>query len=266
MLTITSAQNPRVKAAVRLRESRARRKQGLFLIDGAREISRAIDAGVEIDEAFLCAELCTSVERQTAARRAGDAARRSYLVTPDVFSKLAFGHRAEGTVAVAVTRPRTLQDLVIGAAPLVAIVEGVEKPGNFGAILRSADAAGVSAVIAADGGHDLFNPNTIRASLGAIFALPVCEARSVETRDWLRMNGIAMYAAYVGGGVAYTSVDYRRPAAFVLGSEAEGLSDTWRTEDVTQIELPMRGVVDSLNVSTAAAILFYEALRQRLAT
>ncbi|MBW3599707.1 MAG: RNA methyltransferase [Planctomycetes bacterium] len=262
---ITSVQNPRIKAAARLRDSRARRKAGRFLIDGAREISRAIGAGVTVHEAFICPELCDSPERQEAARLAEESAAETFHVTPAVFAKLAFGDREEGTVLVAATPQRTLADLQLPANPLIAVLEGVEKPGNFGAVLRTADAAGVSAVIAADGSHDVYNPNVIRASLGAVFTLPVCAADSSTTLDRLRSQRIAIYAARVGAGRLYTDADFRGPAAIILGSEAHGLSEVWRGDDITSIELPMHGVVDSLNVSAAAAVLVYEALRQRTA-
>lgn len=262
-LTITSTQNPRLKAAARLRDAKTRRKTGRFLIDGAREISRAIEAGVEIAEAFVCPELCDTAERQETVRRVCEAARECFHVSPAAFAKLAFGERAEGVVAVGVTPQRTLADVRLPDNPFVAVVEGVEKPGNLGAILRTADAAGVSAVIAADSGSDLYNPNAIRASLGAIFTLPVCSAESREVRTWLREQRIPIYAARVGGGKLYTQVDFSGPAAIVLGSESQGLSELWRGDDVTNVELPMRGVVDSLNVSVAAAVFFYEVLRQR---
>ena len=148
-------------------------------------------------------------------------------------------------------------------APLVAVLEGVEKPGNVGAVLRSADAAGVSALIAADPRTDLYNPNAIRASLGTIFTMPVCEAAGGETIEWLRANGFRIFAARVDGAIPYTEADYRGRSAIVLGSEAAGLSPLWRGDDVQAVRLPMLGAADSLNVSVTAAVLFYEALRQR---
>jgi TrmH family RNA methyltransferase len=158
---------------------------------------------------------------------------------------------------------RRLEDLRLPVYPLVAVVEGLEKPGNLGAVCRSADATGVSALIAADAWTDLFNPNAIRASLGTIFTLPVCEAVAPEVLAWLRQRQIKIYAARVDGSMLYTEVDYRGPAAIVLGSEAAGLTPLWTGEDVLPIRLPMRGVTDSLNLSVTAAVLFYEALRQR---
>lgn len=260
---ITSLQNERIKEAAKLRERRERRKQRRILIDGAREIRRAIEASVELVEVFVCESLCrTSGCRQLLDRLESLPARQS-RVTPAVFEKIAYGDRAEGVVAVAKTPERTLNDLKLPDNPLVAVLERVEKPGNIGAVLRSADAAGVSALIVADGGTDLFNPNTIRASLGAVFSMPVCAAPAAEVRDWLVDHKVAIFAARIDAEEGYTSVDLARPAAIVLGSEAEGLSATWRGPGVTAICLPMRGRVDSLNVSAAAAVLFYESLRQR---
>jgi TrmH family RNA methyltransferase len=180
-----------------------------------------------------------------------------------VFSKLAFGDRAEGVLGVARMPESRLDQLVLPPRPLVAVLEGIEKPGNIGAALRSADGAGVSAVILADGGTDLYNPNTIRASLGTIFSRPVIAASASDTLDWLRRTGLAIYAARTDAEQLYTAVDFTGPSAIVLGSEARGLASTWSQPDVIPIRLPMQGIADSLNISAAAAVLFYEAVRQR---
>jgi TrmH family RNA methyltransferase len=262
-MKITSAANPRVKQAAKLRGSRDRIKQGRFIIDGIREIGRALDGGLTIGEVFVCEELCATVQCQQLLKRLSKTSAIRFDVTTAVFEKLAFGQRAEGVVAVADMPHRSLADLRLPERPLVVVIEGVEKPGNVGAILRSADGAGVSAAIVADGGSDLFNPNAIRASVGAIFTLPVAAATSAETIAWLRKQKLSIFAARVDGSVEYTACDFKRPAALVLGSEAVGLSEAWRGADVTPIRLPMRGAADSLNVSAAAAVLFYEALRQR---
>jgi len=190
-------------------------------------------------------------------------------VSAEVLEKLCFGERDEaGVVVVAETPARGLAGLRLptgprGIGPLVAVVEGIEKPGNLGAILRSADAAGVDAVIVADGATDLFNPNTIRASLGTVFRANVVEARAAETIDWLRGQGLRIVAARPDAELLYTAVDFRGGVAIVLGSEAAGLSDAWRGTGVEPVRLPMGGMADSLNVSTTAAVLFYEAVRQR---
>lgn len=259
--TISSLQNQRVKDAVKLRNRREREKQGRILIDGARELERAVSAGVELVEVFVCEPLCTCDEaRRVAATLAGAAL---VPVTAEVFARLAFGQRAEGVLGVARKPHVELAHLQLRDQPLVAVLEAVEKPGNVGAVLRSADSTGVSAVIVAGGRTDLYNPNAIRASLGTIFTLSVCEAPTGQTLAWLRREGLRIFAARVDGAVRYTEASLDQPAAIVLGSEAEGLSRHWTAADITPIRLPMLGAADSLNLSAAAAVLFYEALRQR---
>ncbi len=265
MTTITSLQNPRVKNAVRLRDGRHREKQGRILIDGARELALAVEAGVELVELFVCEPLLKSREAKRVVAGLSLSVAEVLHVSEPVLGKLAFGDRAEGVLGVAATPQRGLRDLVLPDKPRVAVLEGVEKPGNLGAVVRSADAAGLDAVIVADGRTDLFNPNAIRASLGTLFTMPLASARSRETLDWLRGHGLSIFAARVEASVPYTEADYRGPAAIVLGSEARGLADVWAADQVTAVRLPMLGSADSLNVSATAAVLFYEALRQRKA-
>lgn len=269
MPTITSLQNPRVKDAVRLRDRRHREKQGRILIDGARELRRAVDASVKLVEAFVCESLCEGDDARHLLPILANTGAQVWDVSEAVFERLAFGQRAEGVLGIAEMPNPTLDSLQScglessATPPLIAVIEGVEKPGNVGAVLRTADAAGVSALIVADGRTDLYNPNAIRASLGTIFTKPVCEATSSQTLAWLRHRGCSIVAARVDGSVPYTDVDYRRPTAIVLGSEAQGLSPVWSGDDIRAIRLPMLGAADSLNVSVTAAVLFYEALRQR---
>jgi len=260
---ITSAHNPRVKQAIRLRDHRQRRKAQLILIDGARELSRAVLAGVALNEVFVCPELCRSEEARRLLEILPGSGAQRLDVTEAVFARLAFGQRAEGVVGVAAAGRLRLEDLVLPANPLLAVLEGVEKPGNVGAVLRSADGAGLSALVVADARTDLFNPNVIRASLGTVFSLGVAAAAPGDVLAWLRGHGLQILAARVEGTVSYTEVDYQQPSAIILGSEAEGLTSLWSGDDVRAIRLPMLGVADSLNVSAAAAVLFYEALRQR---
>ncbi len=260
---ITSLRNQRVKDVARLRDRRQRQRQGRILIDGARELDRALDAGVEPLEAFVCESLCQSDDARRVRARLAATRAELWQVTPEVFHKLAFGARAEGVLAVAQAPHRTLAELRLPPEPLVAIVEAIEKPGNLGAVLRSADAAGVSAVVAAGHGTDLYNPNVIRASLGTVFTSPVCAAAAADVQTWLRQHGFSVYAARPDADRLYTDVRYAGATAIVLGSEAAGLSDAWRLPGLTPIKLPMRGQADSLNISAAAAVLFYEALRQR---
>jgi len=263
---ITSRQNPRVKDAARLRTGRERQRQGRFLIDGAREIRRAIASGIRCIEAFVCESLCEASDARSAVAELTAAGAEILVVSPEVYSKLAFGDRDEGLVVVAETPRRRLNELTLPNTPLIAVLEGVEKPGNVGAILRSADAAGVDAIIVAEGRTDLFNPNTIRASLGTVFRENVRQATSAETLIWLREKNLPIVTARPDAETLYTSIDFRRGAAIVLGSEASGLSQAWSGENVKAVRLPMHGQADSLNVSTTAAVLFYEALRQRTPT
>jgi len=262
---ISSPQNPRVKAAVRLRDRRHREKQGRILIDGARELLRAIGAGVRLFEVFVCEALCESDDARAALDVISASGAEVLEVPEPVFAKLAFGGRAEGVLGVAeMPRPR-LDAITLPDDPLVAVLERLEKPGNLGAVLRSADGAGLSALVLAEGRTDLYNPNAIRASLGTLFTVPVCSTTSEEALAWLRRQGVQIVAARVDGAVPYTRIDYRRATAIVLGSEAEGLTDHWRTPDIAAVRLPLLGAADSLNVSATAAVLFYEALRQRQA-
>jgi TrmH family RNA methyltransferase len=260
---ITSRQNARVKDAVKLRDRRQRERQGRFLIDGGREILRAIESGVEIAEAFICEPLLRDDEARQTAARLRELPADVATVTEEIFEKLAFGERASGLLTVAKTPAKGIVQLQLPPSPLIAVLEGVEKPGNAGAVLRSADGAGVDAVIVADPRSDLYNPNTIRASLGTVFNANVCAATSDETLTFLRGLKIPVLAARPDAELLYTDADYRAGAAIVLGSEAEGLSVKWSAAGVTGISLPMRGIADSLNVSATAAVLFYEAQRQR---
>lgn len=261
--TITSSHNVRVKDTVRLRTARQRKKQNHFVIDGVREVSRALDGGVRLVDVFVCEELCHGEECRQLLERLDRSGPVLWDVPSEVFEKLAFGQRAEGVVAVAETPDRSLANLPETGEGLIAVVCGIEKPGNVGAILRSADGAGVSAVIVADGGTDLFNPNCIRASLGTIFTQPIATASTAETLAWLRERGYRIFTARLDATQEYATVDYRGRTAIVLGGEAEGLPAAWHADDITPIKLPMQGAADSLNVSATAAVLFYEALRQR---
>lgn len=261
---ITSLSNPRIKRACRLRRRRERSRQGRILIDGARETQRAIEAGVHVTEIFICPALCQdgpAADWLPAARQQG---LPLVEVSEPVYRKLAYGQRSDGVVAVARTPHRRLGDWPQEPPALIAVLDTIEKPGNLGAIARSADAAGVTALVAVGSGTDLFNPNAIRSSLGTIFTVPVCAAEPDELIDWLGRHGLTIVAADVAGPLRYDQYDWRQPTALVLGSEARGLSPCWSGRDLVRVHIPMCGVADSLNVSTAAAVLFYEAWRQRI--
>lgn len=262
-LTITSPKNARVQSAIKLRRRKHRTSQHRTLVDGIREIQRAIDSGASLAELFVCPSLCTTEASERLLEQSAGLSAPVSEVTPAVFEKLAFGERSEGAVAVINSPSHTLSEIALTEPPLIAVLESIEKPGNLGAVIRSADGAGVSAVIAADANTDLHNPGTIRASLGTVFTTQVAAASSADVLAWLRANQIAICAARVGECPVYTDIDWTRPTAIILGAEDSGLSDTWQAADVTPIQLPMHGAADSLNVSAAATVLFYEALRQR---
>jgi TrmH family RNA methyltransferase len=261
---IDSPQNPRIAAAVALRDRRGRLATGQTIVDGARECRRALDARVAVDGAFVCPPLLRSADAIAAAAMLPSLNAVATEVSERVFEKLAFGARADGIVLVVRTPPTELADLDAGADPLILVTEDVEKPGNLGAILRTADATGCSAVIAI-GGTDLFNPNVVRASIGIVFAMPLAAATAGEALAWLRSRGIRIVSARVDADRAYWDADLRGPLALVLGSEALGLSDAWSAPGIEGVGLPMLGMADSLNVSATAAVLAYEARRQRSA-
>ena len=260
---LASPSNPRIKSIARLRDRRGRESTGLTLVDGAREVRRALEAGVEVTEAFVCEPLLAGEDARTAldALAAGNVSVTT--TTEAAFAKIAFGDRAEGIVAVVRAPSLKLADLRLPDDPLVVVVEGVEKPGNVGAVLRSVDGAGADGLIAASPRTDLANPNVIRASAGTIFAVPLAAAPSDEVLAWIREHGLRVVAARVDAERPYTDADLTGPLALVLGSETDGLTATWRVDGVEAVRLPMHGVADSLNVSVSAAILLYEARRQR---
>jgi RNA methyltransferase, TrmH family len=260
---LTSSANPRIKAATALRARRERDRTGLTLLDGAREIRRAIDGGADLVEVFVCEPLLAGPDARTALERLRTGGVVLQATSEPVFAKLAFGERSEGLVAIARIPSLDMDGLTLPADALVAVVEGVEKPGNIGAILRSADGAGVDAVVAASPRTDLFNPNAIRASAGTIFSVPLAAAPTADVLAWLRGRTLRIVAARVDADLRYTDVDLSGPLALVVGAEANGLGEAWSADDVTAVSLPMRGIGDSLNVSVSAAILFYEARRQR---
>ncbi|MCA9176056.1 MAG: hypothetical protein KDB14_16335 [Planctomycetales bacterium] len=260
MTVISSLHNPRVKRALKLRQSRARRQLGRILIEGARELTRAIEAGVVIEEVLYLPDAIDSSD----GRHACDllpAETQRWEVSPSVWEKLTVRGEAAELLAVAEPPNWSFANLNLPAQPLVLVVEAIEKPGNLGALMRSADAAGVDAVLLADPLGDPLSPNVIRASLGAIFTLPIACGANAEVREFLESRATPIYAARLQTSRDVWDVDLSRGAAIVVGNEARGLSDFWH--DVPAVRLPMRGHVDSLNVSAAATALLYEAVRQQ---
>ncbi len=261
-MILTSLQNPRVKAAVRLRERRHRDAEGLMLVEGHDELTLGIEAGLAPVTLFV-----TAAHTGTPlTRRCEGLGAEVIETTKDVFAKLAYREHPDGCLAVARTPETGLKRLQLPAQPLVLVVDGVEKPGNLGAMLRTADAAGVHAVILSDAGTDPFNPNVVRASKGAVFSVPLAVAEPEEGIGWLRERGIAVATATPESGDVYTKASLSGSMALVVGAEDAGVSAAWRDAAVFSVNIPMAGRVNSLNVATAAALLLYEAVRQRAKT
>ncbi|MBQ7421416.1 MAG: RNA methyltransferase [Prevotella sp.] len=254
---ITSIQNPKIKRLTALlKKSAERREAGLFVVEGRRELGHCIEAGYEIDTLFCCPELMgTPLDERVAAHR--------YDVTPAIYEKIAYRGSTEGVMAEVKVRRLSMEDIDLGEHPLLMVVESVEKPGNLGAILRSADAAGATAVVVCDALTDLYNPNLIRSSLGAVFSVPCVTCSSEECISFLKRHGIRILTAQLQDSHLYYDTDMRRGTALVMGTESTGLTSLWRNAADAHIRIPMLGRLDSLNVSVSAAILLFEAVRQR---
>ncbi len=262
-LPITSLQNPRVKAVVGLRDRADRDLHGEMIIEGYREIKRALDNRHFPSALFYCTSLFMGSNEPALIRQCEEAGAELFDCTDPVFRKMSYRDRPEGLLAVAPQVRGSLADLTLPPHPLLVIAEAIEKPGNLGTILRSADAAGVNAVIVCDRCTDINNPNVVRASIGTLFSVPVVEASSEETLAWLRSHGIRILAATPHTEFVYDDVDLTRGTALVVGTEQVGLSDKWMNEADLKVRIPMLGQADSLNVAAATTILLYEAVRQR---
>lgn len=257
--TITSTQNPKIKSLLSLEKPRERRKQGLFIIEGKREIRMALDAGYRIGNLFYCEEIISVHELESL----GTHDKLLIPVSQEVFDKIAIRENSGGVLAVAEQKTHRLDQLKLSLNPLILILESVEKPGNLGAILRTADAAGIDAVIICDPQTDFYNPNVIRSSIGCVFTTQLASSGSEETIDWLKKKKISIYGTYLQASKPYHTIDFSKPSAIVMGTESTGLSDTWVKNSNSNIIIPMMGKIDSMNVSTAAAVVVFEAKRQR---
>lgn len=256
---ITSTQNPKIKSLLALEKPRERRKQQLFVVEGAKEVRMAMEAGYRIGNIFFCEEILDKKE-------SGDLLKQDKLLIPvskDVFDKIAIRESTGGILAVAEQKLHRLQDIKLSDNPLLLILEAVEKPGNLGAILRTADAAGVDAVIICDPQTDFYNPNVIRSSVGCVFTKQIASATSEETINWLKQQHINIFCTYLKASKPYHETDFTKPSAIVMGTEATGLSDVWVKNSTANIIIPMQGKIDSMNVSNAAAVTVFEARRQR---
>lgn len=272
---ITSAQNPKIKNLLLLQEkSKARREQGLFVVEGRRELEHCLEAGYKVHTLFICPDLAGDDALPGAFTRTGPRSGAEGMVPPpaeplvveipeNLYRKVAYRESTEGIIAEVEVKERSLEDLTLSEHPLIVVLESVEKPGNLGAVLRSADAARADAVIVCDPLTDLYNPNLIRASLGGIFTVPTVAATSEETIAWLKARGIRILTAQLQDSSWYYDIDMTVGTALVMGTESTGLTDVWRRAADAHIRIPMLGRLDSLNVSVSAAILLFEAVRQR---
>jgi RNA methyltransferase, TrmH family len=271
---ITSLQNPRIKFLVRLRDRRPRDEAGLFLVEGYRQIRRALEKQVRLTELYFSPEWFLGENEPALLAQAEAAGAQLFELSREAFAKVAYRERPDGLLAVAPQWRRSLTDLADqlfpaagatsdGAPPFLLVVEAIEKPGNLGTILRSADAAGVQALVVCDPVTDLFNPNVVRASTGVLFSVPVVIAASTEVRPWLRQQGIRAVATTPAATLRYTDCDLRGPLAIIMGSEQYGLSEFWLREADERVSIPMAGQADSLNVALATIITLFEAVRQR---
>lgn len=260
---ITSLQNPRIKQLVKLRDRRPRDEAGIFLVEGFRQIRRALEKGVTLTELYYAPDWFLGENERGLIAQAEAAGAKLFELSKDAFAKVAYRERPDGLLAVAPQWKKALADLVLSPVPFLLVVEAIEKPGNLGTILRSADAAGVDALIVCDPVTDLFNPNVVRASTGVLFSVPVAIAPGAEVRRWLRERGIRAVATTPAAPASYTETDLRGPLAIVMGSEQYGLSEFWLKESDAQVRIPMAGQADSLNVAMATIITLFEAVRQR---
>ncbi len=263
MIKLTSGQNPKIKYANKLRDRRSRERDGKTLLEGYRELLRAFEFGMKIEQVFFCPEMFLGENESPLLDRLEAAGAELCEVPSHILTKLAYRDRPEGLIAVAQMREHKLENMPFVPGGLYLVAEGVEKPGNLGSILRSADAAGVNGLIICDKCTDLYNPNVIRASTGALFSLPVAEASVEDTVEWLKKNKVKTLAATPHTEFVYTDVDMTCAIALAVGAEQYGLSDYWLDKADFQVKIPMLGLIDSLNVATAATILLYEAARQR---
>jgi len=261
-MIITSKQNPAIKKLVTLRRRRARDQAGVAIIDGYEELSCALDAGVRIQTLYYCPELMGNGHTQRLQTLLASGVQAVEL-SRDVFEKAAYREGPDGWLAVVPSPATSLNELKPTKNMLLLVCETIEKPGNLGAMVRTADAAGVDAIISVDGVTDWANPNVIRASKGAVFTVPVVNATAQQTYDWLTQNNVHIVASTPDTSVNFTQADLTKSVALCVGSEKYGHSDWWLQHANQRVVIPMVGKVNSLNVATSAALLMYEAVRQR---
>ena len=261
---ITSLQNPKIKTLKKLEKASERREQNLILIEGLREIVLAQRAGYQITSLFIYEEILKEDERYSLKTLTNNNSGMSvYHISKEVYDSLAYRETTEGVIATARPGNHSLDKIKLGTSPLILVIEGVEKPGNLGAMLRTCDAAHVDAVIICDGKTDVYNPNVVRSSLGTVFTQQIIVCETAQAIQFLKGNGIKIFAAELEAANFYFSENFKQPSAVVVGTEATGLSAAWINAADVRIKIPMLGQIDSLNVSVSAAVLLFEAVRQR---
>jgi TrmH family RNA methyltransferase len=258
---LSSKQNPRIKNLVHLQKHSEREAQQLFVVEGIKEIEKAVKSGYQVDSLYFCPEIF-DIEQFNLIFES-KVPQQLFEISREIFNKIAYRKDSGGLILLAKPENHTLDELELDNNPLILVIEGVEKPGNIGAIYRTADAAGISAIIICDPGTDLYNPNAIRASLGCVFSIQTAITTSKEAIDWLKGQNIQIFTSYLKAAIPYHTANYTKPSAIVMGTEATGISDIWLKSSDANIIIPMRGIADSMNVSTAAAVLMFEACRQR---
>lgn len=262
MEKILSVNNEKIKDVIKLAEkSRERKRQNLFVIEGARELTIALESDYEIDSVFVCFEVFQKTEYPHVLDKLSDGKLRE--ISLQVFRKMAYRESSDGIIALAKQKRHALDSLKLTDNPFIIVLEAVEKPGNLGAILRTADAAQVDAVIICDPLADVYNLNVIRSSIGCIFSVQTAVSSSEEALAWLKQHNIMTFAAELESASFYQNTDFKQPTAIIMGTEADGLSEFWLKNSDKHVKIPMRGKIDSLNVSVSTAILTFEAMRQR---
>ncbi|MGB3592416.1 MAG: RNA methyltransferase [Nonlabens sp.] len=268
MKIISSIHNPIIRFAEQLqRKSKARKQEGLFMVEGRREVELALKSGFQFTKLLFCPEIIGSshaIDIDTWLNEIGENQNTELIeVSKEVYEKLAYRGGTEGAIAFAKAKSHQLSNLNLKDKPLVLVAEAIEKPGNLGALLRTADAAGVDALILSDSIVDLYNPNVVRSSVGGVFTVPIATASSYETITFLKNNQIAIYAATLQDSTPYTKHKFTEASSIVVGAESSGVSSAIRQAANANILIPMRGAIDSMNVSVSASILIFEAVRQR---
>jgi len=259
---ISSLQNPKIKNILKLQKASERRIQNICTIEGLRELKNAVKGGFEIDQFFFCTEIADSKIMQWLKEMQLDE-HRIFEISKPIFERIAYRDSTEGIYALLKQKSLKLNQIKLSPIPLVLVIEAVEKPGNLGAILRTTDAAGLDALLICDPHTDIYNPNVIRSSIGAVFINQIAICTSEEALSWIKKNGLKSYAAVLGAKSFYHEVNFKLPSAIIMGTESTGLSKLWLESAYEHILIPMLGKMDSLNVSTSAAILVFEAMRQR---